>query len=62
MEAKAGPWLRLNWWASGRGPLLAIRSSLFALTLVLGGFLTVMNALMLSMLELHFDSRATRRG
>lgn len=52
----------VNWWASGRGSLLAIRSSVFALTLVLGGFLTVMNALMLSMLELHFDSRPAPQG
>jgi len=51
----------VNWWAAGRGELLAIRSSVFALTLVLCGFLTVMNALMLSMLELHFDSQATLR-
>ena len=51
----------VNWWAAGRGELLAIRSSVFALTLVLSGFLTVMNALMLSMLELHFDSQATLR-
>lgn len=52
----------INWWSSGRGDLLAIRSSTLALTLMLSGFLTMMNALMLSMLELHFDSQTMRRG
>lgn len=48
-----------SWLASGHGALLAVRPAVLALTLVLGGFLTIMNALMLSMLELHVDSRVT---
>ena len=51
--------LLVRWSASGHGALLAIRPAILGLTLVLTGFLTIMNALMLSMLELHFDSRAT---
>lgn len=52
----------IQWWSSGRGDLLAIRSSTLALIFMLSGFLTMMNALMLSMLELHFDSQTMRRG
>lgn len=47
-----------KWFSAGRGELLAVRESVFALVLVLSGFLTIMNALMLSMLELHVDSHA----
>lgn len=47
-----------KWCAAGRGELLAVHESVFALVLVLSGFLTIMNALMLSMLELHVDSHA----
>jgi glycosyltransferase involved in cell wall biosynthesis len=47
----------IRWLASGQGALLAIRPAVMALTLVLCGFLTIMNAIMLSMLELHTDSR-----
>ncbi len=51
----------VRWLASGYGTLLAIRPAVLALTLVLSGFMTVMNALMLSMFELHVDSCSDTR-
>ena len=45
-----------DWWASGMGALFAVRRCSLALVLLLTGALSVMNALMTSMLELHFVS------
>ena len=47
----------VDWWASGRGELFAVRRCSLALVLLLSGALSAMNALMTSVLELHFDSR-----
>lgn len=46
-----------HWWVGGRGTLLAVRSCALGLALLLTGALSAMNALMTSMLELHFDAR-----
>ena len=45
----------VSWFAAGQGALLAVRSCVAGLTLLLGGTTTIMNALMVSMLELRFD-------
>lgn len=47
----------VGWWHSGRTALLAIRSCALGLTFVLTGTLSILNALMTSMLELHFEAR-----
>lgn len=50
----------VRWWLAGRGALLAVRACTFGLTGVLTGILTIMNALMLSMLELRMEQHAVR--
>lgn len=45
----------VEWWASGRGDLFAVRRCSLGLVLLLSGSLSVVNALMSSMLELHFS-------
>ena len=47
----------VGWWDSGRAALFAVRRCSFGLVLLLSGTLCVMNALMTSALELHFDAR-----
>lgn len=47
----------IGWINSGKEALLAIRECSLALTLFLVGFLVIINALIVSMFELHFDSR-----
>ena len=49
-----------TWWLAGRGELLAVRAGTLGLTAVMTGGLTLMNALMLSMLELRMEQRAVR--
>ena len=44
----------VHWWNGGRAALLAVRPCSLGLTLVLTGALSIINALMTSMLELHF--------
>lgn len=53
-----------SWLASGREDLFAVRRCSVGLALLLSGALCVMNALMTSMLELHFDALtdATRQS
>ena len=46
-----------DWWTSGRAALFAVRRCSLALVLLLSGATLVMNALMTSMLELHFESK-----
>ncbi len=49
-----------DWWQSGRGELLAVREGTLGLTAVMTGGLTIMNALLLSMLELRLEQRVVR--
>ncbi len=48
-----------QWWQSGRGELLAVRPGTLGLTALLIGGLTILNALMLSMLGLRLEQRQT---
>ena len=50
----------VDWWSSGRAALFAVRRCSLGLVLLLSGALSVMNALMTSMLELHFEAREER--
>lgn len=45
----------VSWFAAGKGALLAVRSGVAGLTLLLGGMTTIMNTLIVSMLELSLD-------
>ena len=47
----------VDWWSSGRAALFAVRRCSLGLVLLLAGALSVMNALMTSMLELHVEAR-----
>ena len=47
----------VHWWNSGRSSLLAIRPCSLGLAFLLTGALSILNALMTSMLELHFEAR-----
>jgi hypothetical protein len=47
----------IQWWNGGRAALLAVRPCSLGLTLLLTGSLSILNALMTSMLELHFTAR-----
>lgn len=46
----------VSWWNSGRSALLAIRPCALGLAFILTGTLSILNALMTSMLELHFEA------
>ena len=46
-----------QWWNGGRAALLAVRPCSLGLALLLTGSLSIINALMTSMLELHFIAR-----
>jgi hypothetical protein len=50
----------VRWWLAGRGALLAVRACTLGLTGVMTGGLTIVNALMLSMLELRMEHREVR--
>jgi glycosyltransferase involved in cell wall biosynthesis len=47
----------VKWWSHGRSELFELRSCTAGLVMMVCGILTIMNALMLSMMELHLDNR-----